>query len=67
MIGMNVADARRFIADFIGLVRGEKSLTPDELGDLAALEGVKDYPMRVKCATMSWHAMQAALDKLGAR
>ena len=32
-----------------------------ELGNLAALAGVRRYPMRVKCATLSWHALKAAL------
>jgi nitrogen fixation NifU-like protein len=31
------------------------------LGKLAVLVGVKEYPMRVKCATLSWHTMRAAL------
>lgn len=31
------------------------------LGSLAALAGVRRYPMRVKCATLSWHALKAAL------
>jgi nitrogen fixation NifU-like protein len=31
------------------------------LGELAALAGVRQYPMRVKCATLSWHALKAAL------
>jgi nitrogen fixation NifU-like protein len=33
----------------------------DTLGKLAVLCGVKEYPMRVKCATLAWHTMQAAL------
>ena len=33
----------------------------DLLGKLAVLIGVKEYPMRVKCATLAWHIMQAAL------
>ena len=33
----------------------------DELGELAALAGVRRYPMRIKCATLSWHALKAAL------
>jgi nitrogen fixation NifU-like protein len=33
-----------------------------DLGSLAALSGVRRYPMRVKCATLSWHALKAALD-----
>lgn len=32
-----------------------------DLGNLAALSGVRRYPMRVKCATLSWHALKAAL------
>jgi nitrogen fixation protein NifU and related proteins len=64
LIGMPVAEARKVISDFVGMIRGEKKMDADTLGELAALEGVKQYPMRVKCATMSWHAIQAALDKL---
>ena len=32
------------------------------LGKLTVLTGVKEYPMRVKCATLAWHTMRAALD-----
>lgn len=64
--GMEVGQARRVIADFVAVVRGEKEPDLDAMGDLAALEGVKRYPMRVKCATMAWHAMEAGLDKLKA-
>ncbi|NND65768.1 MAG: SUF system NifU family Fe-S cluster assembly protein [Gammaproteobacteria bacterium] len=34
-----------------------------DLGKLGALEGVKQYPMRVKCATLAWHTLLAALDQ----
>ena len=34
----------------------------DRLGKLGALLGVKDFPMRVKCATLPWHTMEAALE-----
>ncbi len=37
--------------------------TTDELGKLAAFEGLAAFPMRVKCATMVWHVMKTALDK----
>jgi nitrogen fixation NifU-like protein len=36
-------------------------LSPDDQDRLQALSGVKDFPVRVKCATLAWHAMQAAL------
>ena len=35
--------------------------TQDRLGKLMVLAGVKAYPMRVKCATLAWHTLQAAL------
>ncbi len=35
------------------------------LGKLAVFSGVREYPMRVKCATLAWHALQAALDDEG--
>lgn len=35
------------------------------LGKLAVFSGVREYPMRVKCATLSWHALRAALDDEG--
>jgi nitrogen fixation NifU-like protein len=65
LTGMPVAEARRLISDFVAMIRGEKDMNADALGELAALEGVKQYPMRVKCATMSWRAAEKALDKLG--
>jgi nitrogen fixation protein NifU and related proteins len=65
LIGMTVVEARRLIADFIAVIRGEKEMDANSLGELASLEGVKQYPMRVKCATMAWHAAEKALDKLG--
>ena len=46
------------------LTRGpeeEPDLEDVELGDLEALAGVAEFPTRVKCATLSWHALQAAL------
>jgi nitrogen fixation protein NifU and related proteins len=64
LIGMTVPDARRLSADFAAVVRGEKQMTEDELGELAALEGVKQFPLRVKCATMAWHAAESALNKI---
>ena len=64
LVGMPVAQARTLIRDFVGLLRGEKEMSADELEDLAALEGVKQFPLRVKCATMSWHALAKALEKI---
>ena len=43
------------------LTTGEDAADEAELGELAALAGVRQFPMRVKCATLSWHALRAAL------
>jgi nitrogen fixation NifU-like protein len=39
----------------------EGNVDTDQLGKLTVLGGVKEYPMRVKCATLAWHTLQAAL------
>ena len=36
-----------------------------ELGKLAVFAGVREFPMRVKCATLSWHTLNAALENSG--
>lgn len=40
---------------------GDATLPPADLGKLAALAGVRDYPARVKCASLCWHTLDAAL------
>ena len=45
----------------VPVLTGTASGDPARLGKLAALAGVKDYPARVKCATLSWHTLHAAL------
>ena len=62
--GRTVEEARKMAADFIAMMRGEKEFTTAAHEDLAALEGVKRYPLRVKCATMGWHALAKALDRV---
>ena len=41
---------------------GAATMPPAELGKLAALSGVRDYPARVKCASLCWHTLDAALE-----
>ncbi|MCW5589253.1 MAG: SUF system NifU family Fe-S cluster assembly protein [Legionellales bacterium] len=53
-------EAERIFQQFHDLVMGKIPLTM-ELGKLAVLAGVKDYPARVKCATLAWHTLHAAL------
>jgi nitrogen fixation NifU-like protein len=43
------------------LLTREQAPTPESLGKLAALSGVREFPARVKCASLCWHTLNAAL------
>jgi nitrogen fixation protein NifU and related proteins len=60
--GKTRQEASALFDAFHKLVTGETTRT-DDLGRLAAFGGVAQYPVRVKCATLAWHALKSALDK----
>ena len=60
--GKTVEEARELFRGFHDLLTGG-GVEPGELGNLAALAGVREFPMRVKCATLAWHALQSALEQ----
>lgn len=61
--GRSVPEARELFQGFHELVtEGTPETAAETLGKLAAFTGVREYPMRVKCATLAWHALQAALE-----
>lgn len=65
LTGKTVTEAKDIVQQFLGVIRGEKPAdTLDDLGDLAALKGVIELPVRVKCATLAWHAVEQALEKV---
>ena len=59
VIGMQTAEAVEFSQALIGAMTGAE--TSVELGKLEALQGVREFPSRVKCATLAWHAMNSAI------
>lgn len=59
--GRPVDEVRAAIAAFTAAMRGERPLDGFDGTDIPALEGVKRFPMRVKCATLAWHALDKAL------
>lgn len=66
--GKSVAEARALAERFRSLLTedgGPGAEPPDAaaLGKLAVFTGVKEYPMRVKCATLPWHTLAAALER----
>lgn len=67
--GHSVADALALQERVLAVLTGadEDPAHLDELGELAAFAGVRNYPMRVKCATLAWHALREALAGNGAQ
>lgn len=61
--GRSVAEIRAAIERFTAAMRGERTFEDFADTDLRALEGVKAFPMRIKCATLAWHALGRALDR----
>ena len=65
--GKEEKEVKEIVTDFLGMIKEKKSLETNILKDdektkLMSLSGVKQYPMRVKCATLSWHTLTSALD-----
>lgn len=63
--GKTVDEARSLFGDFHMLVTGQGDSDPDydRLGKLAVFEGVSEFPMRVKCATLPWHTLVSAVEE----
>jgi len=62
--GKTKAEAETLFNEFHRMATGEldEENEPNHLGKLKIFAGVKDFPARVKCATLSWHTMHAALN-----
>ncbi len=68
--GKTLAEAEALFGSFRAVLTGEGDATPpagleDDIDRLAPLSGVRQYPARVKCATLPWHAFEAALKSGG--
>lgn len=64
LIGKKAEMAQAIANSFFGMVRGEPAANgadEDEMDRLKVLSGVSEFPMRVKCATLAWHTMRAAI------
>ena len=60
--------AKNITENFLNLIKENKLITVNSLNEnqkttLMSLSGVKDFPMRVKCATMAWHTLSSVLEK----
>ncbi len=66
--GKEEKEVKEIVTDFLEMIREKDEiktnlLKDDEKTKLMCLSGVKQYPMRVKCATLSWHTLTSAIDK----
>lgn len=58
--GMRLEDANKIFSDFHNMLTSDRDNT-ESLGKLQVLKGVRQFPVRVKCATLCWHTFNAAL------
>ena len=66
--GKEENEVKEIVSDFLKMIKEEDKiktnlLNDDEKTKLMCLSGVKQYPMRVKCATLSWHTLTSAIDR----
>ena len=60
-------EVKEIVTDFLDMIKEKSELSTNKLEEdektkLMCLSGVKQYPMRVKCATLSWHTLTSAMD-----
>jgi nitrogen fixation protein NifU and related proteins len=60
--GKSKQEAEKLFSDFHKLVTGQANGNHADVGKLAAFSGVSEFPVRVKCATLAWHTLHAALE-----
>jgi nitrogen fixation protein NifU and related proteins len=59
--GKRVAEAEAIFDQFHAMVMSDPSVPAVDLGKLSVLAGVREFPMRVKCASLAWHTLRAAV------
>jgi nitrogen fixation protein NifU and related proteins len=61
MRGKTTAEALMMVQRFQGMMKGEDEF-PQDLRKLNVMQGVAQFPVRIKCANLSWHTLKAALE-----
>ena len=66
--GKEESEVKEIVNDFLEMIKEKDQLNSNILNEddrtkLMCLSGVKQYPMRVKCATLSWHTITSAIDR----
>ncbi len=65
--GKSVDTSKKIISEFLNMIKNTKEIKSDHLDEdqkikIMSLSGVKQYPMRVKCATLAWHTLDTAIE-----
>ena len=63
--GKTLGEAERLFDRFHDMVTSSMDTPPADLGKLSVLAGVREFPMRVKCASLAWHTLKAAMHSSG--
>ena len=61
--GRSVQEARSLFERFHRMVTTPPDVAVEDMGKLSVLAGVREFPVRVKCASLAWHTLKAALDR----
>jgi len=66
--GKSFRDTKEIMNDFLNMIKNTSEIKSDHLDEdqktkLMSLSGVKQFPMRVKCATLSWHTLNSAMEE----
>jgi nitrogen fixation protein NifU and related proteins len=61
--GRPVPEVRALFARFHRMITTPPDQPVEDMGKLSVLSGVREFPVRVKCASLAWHTLKAALDR----
>jgi nitrogen fixation NifU-like protein len=61
--GRTLAEARLLFDRFHRMVTTPPEVPVEDLGKLSVFSGVREFPVRVKCASLAWHTLKAALER----
>ncbi|MDE7263305.1 MAG: SUF system NifU family Fe-S cluster assembly protein [Anaeroplasmataceae bacterium] len=64
LIGKSVEEAKNLIDGFYSMVKGEELPDEDKLEEAIAYKGVRDFPARIKCATLAWKCVERAIEEV---
>ncbi len=65
--GKSLEAAKKIVIDFLNMIKNTQEIKSNDLDEdqkikIMSLSGVKQYPMRVKCATLAWHTLTSAIN-----